>query len=103
MKQANLAFDETSTNQSLKSIARKYVWWKKPEEALAYPNHFLAQVMTFATFEDAMLVLRNLGGDAFRDALAHAPPGVFDIRSWHFWHHRLGVTPIPPLPERTFG
>jgi hypothetical protein len=25
---------------------------------------------------------------------------VLDARSWHYWHHRLGILPVPPQPQR---
>jgi hypothetical protein len=42
---------------------------------------------------------RILGRDHFRRVLLEAPPGVFDIRSWHYWHLVFDL-PVPPLPER---
>ena len=37
---------------ALLNVARRVVWFKKPEEALADPVHFLAHVMTYGTVED---------------------------------------------------
>ena len=34
---------------ALKPLARKYVWWKTPDEALSMPERVIAQVMTLAT------------------------------------------------------
>ena len=48
------------------------------------------------TDEEAAL----LGDEDFRDALENAPPGVMDVRSWHYWHVVLGITPVPPFPKR---
>jgi hypothetical protein len=82
-------------------LARRLFWWKPPREALADPNRFLAQVMTYGTWEDIVEARRYWDHAAWREALAHAPPGVFDRRSWVYWHHALGMLPIPPLPART--
>ena len=30
-------------------VARRVVWFKPPEDTLAHPIHFLAQVMTYGT------------------------------------------------------
>lgn len=38
--------------------------------------------------------------DDFRKALRQTHPGVFDVRSWAYWHVVLGMDPAPPLPER---
>jgi hypothetical protein len=82
------------------ALARKYVWWKPPDEALGARGHFLAHVMTYGTVEDVRWMVEFFGEGSLRAALKHAPPGVLNSRSWYFWHLRLGVEPIPPLPKR---
>lgn len=90
----------------LLAVARRVVWFKQPEEALADPIHFLAHVMTYGTAEDLQALNDSVGADALREVLRHPPPGVFDGRSWAYWHYRLGLTPpgqpVPPLPQRRF-
>ena len=81
-------------------LARKYVWWKPPAEALADLPHFLAHLMTYGTLEDVRWMLATYDRRALLAALDQAPPGVFNGRSWHFWHRRLGRTDVPPLPRR---
>lgn len=81
-------------------IARRLVWWMPPEEALGEPWLFLAQVMTLGTWEDIEAVRLNLGEAVFGQTLDHAPPGVFEAPSWHYWHRRVGRSSIPPLPKR---
>jgi len=84
----------------LRELARKLIWWKDPVAALADERRFLAQAMTDADLAD-MAYLRDVyGDDALRDVLAHPPPGVFDRRSWSYWHVKLGIEPVPPLPRR---
>ena len=91
---------------SLLAVARRVVWFKQPEETLADPVHFLAHVMTYGTAEDLQALNDSVGADALREVLRHPPPGVFDGRSWAYWHYRLGLTPpgqpVPPLPQRHF-
>ncbi len=88
----------------LVEIARKYVWWKTPEGALSDPGHFLAQVMTFGAYEDCFWLLEHWGASAFVNALKTAPAGVFNERSWAFWHYKLDLTPagdpLPAMPKR---
>ena len=36
----------------LLNVARRVVWFKEPEAALADPVHFLAHVMTYGTVEE---------------------------------------------------
>jgi hypothetical protein len=85
---------------SLKRIAKKLVWWEPPGKALADPSRLACQVMVLGTWDDALQARNALGDDLFRRALQHAPPGVFDARSWNYWHLMFGMTPVPPLPKR---
>ncbi|MGH8551275.1 MAG: hypothetical protein ACRERU_22245 [Methylococcales bacterium] len=87
-------------NPELLTVAARVVWFKEPAEALADPVHFLAHVMTFGTVEDLQAVQRVIGLKEFRETLEHAPPGIFDARSWAYWNLKCGITPAPPLPVR---
>jgi len=48
----------------------------------------------FGTWEDICFALDHYGKTAFREALQSAPPGLFDNRSWLYWHHRLHLLPL---------
>jgi hypothetical protein len=76
------------------------VWWKTPEDVVAREEDFLCRVMTLGTWDDARTIEDIYGRARLRAALAHAPPGVFDARSWHYWHHRLGAGSVGDLPIR---
>jgi hypothetical protein len=91
---------ESAKKGRVSDLARRLVWWKTPEAALADRNRFLAQVMTYGTWTDIQETTRTWSEAAFREALRHAPPGVFDPRSWSYWHHVLDLLPVPPLPKR---
>jgi len=84
----------------LEQVAKRLFWWKEPAEALADPNRFLAQVMTYGTVEDLIVVERYFPDSALRDVLANPPAGVFDARSWSYWHLRFGLKPPDELPKR---
>lgn len=84
----------------LLGVAARLFWWKPPEEALADERRFLAQAMTFGSWEDITVVRETFPDTALRAVLADAPPGVFDRRSWAYWHARFGRAPAPPLPRR---
>ncbi len=86
---------------ALLNVARRVIWFKKPEESLGDPVHFLAHVMTYGTVEDLKALEGLIGPDEFLEALEKAPPGVFDPRSWAYWNLRCGRQPAPPLPRRT--
>ena len=85
---------------ALHPIAKKLFWWRSPEEALADPVRFVAQVMTLGTWNDIQEVRRVLGESWFARVLDQPPPGVFDARSWNYWHRVLKNAPPPPLPRR---
>lgn len=84
----------------LMDVAARLFWWKAPEEALADERRFLAQAMTDGSWDDMAVVRAAFPETALRDVLADAPPGVFDQRSWAYWHLRFGLLPVPPLPRR---
>ena len=84
----------------LLNVARRVVWFKEPEKTLADPVHFLAHVMTYGTVEDLQALRGVVGKEEFREVLDHAPPGVFDSRSWAYWNLKCGKQPTPPLPSR---
>ncbi len=84
----------------LLKVARRVVWFKEPEEALADPLHFLAHVMTYGTVEDLKAVRGIIGEDDFCEVLDNPPPGIFDKRSWAYWNLKCGRQPTPLLPVR---
>ena len=84
----------------LLAVAERVVWFKAPSEVLADPVHFLAHVMTYGTVEDLRALEGLVGQPELREALEHAPPGIFDARSWAYWNLKCGRVPAPPLPVR---
>lgn len=81
-------------------VAKRMVWFKTPEEALAAPLLFLSHVMTYGTVDDLRVVRARFPDDRLREALRAGIPGVFDARSWAYWHAVLNLGPAPPLPTR---
>ena len=81
-------------------IAQKLFWWKSPADALDDPIRFAAQVMTLGTWEDVQTSRTTLGDEVFRQVLSTPPPGVFDERSWAYWHHVFGIHRVPELSRR---
>jgi len=96
--------DELQPHRALlKEFARRYIWWKSPEEAMAYPARVVAQVMNIGVFQDAARLAEALGDEGLRAVLRQAEAGQFNARSWHYWHYRLGLAApgeVPPLPVR---
>jgi len=87
---------------ALREIATKLFWWKSADEALSHPIRFASQVMTLGTWDDVLTVRNELGDGLLREALRDAPAGVLDARSWNYWHLVFDMTPVPPLPKRSF-
>lgn len=84
----------------LARVARRCVWYKSPEEAIRYPAHLVAHVLTYGTHEDVKVLRRQLSNDDLREAIDDAPAGVFDARSWAYWNLMVGRDEAPPMPRR---
>lgn len=78
----------------------KRVWFKPPAATLADDVFFLNFLMVYGTPEDLAVARRRYDDGDFRRALRNALPGIFDARSWTYWHARLGMEPAPPRPVR---
>jgi hypothetical protein len=90
----------------LRALARRYVWWKTPDEAIQQPHRIIAQVMNIGDFDDVVRLTQQVSNDVLIDVLTHAEIGQFDARSWHYWHYRLGlaeVDKVPAMPIRDLG
>lgn len=88
----------------LRRMARKYVWWLSPAEALKQPHLVVSQVMELGDYDDVIRLESALGRKALGAALRHAQPGRFSPRSWAYWHYRLGLArpgAVPPPPVRS--
>jgi hypothetical protein len=84
----------------MQAVARRTVWFEEPERALANPLRLIAHVLTYGTHADVRTLRRHLSDGELLEALDHAPPGVFDPRSWTYWNLKLGRYPAPPIPMR---
>ena len=87
----------------LQPYARKYIWWKTPDEAVRFPHRIIAQVMNIGTFDDVQALCSQIGEAPLRSVVLNAEAGEFNARSWHYWHYRLGLAKlgeVPGLPVR---
>ena len=94
------------SQEALKPLASKYIWWKTPDEAVSMPERVIAQVMDIGYYTDVQMLASQVGDDVLREVLAHAEAGQFNERSWAYWHYRLGlarVNQVPAMPVRTFA
>ncbi len=92
--------DRLTGDKRATAMARKYVWWQPPEHTLADRPLFLAQLMTLGSADDIRWLLSLVSTAELRDVLRDPPIGIFNPRSWNFWHIWLRLTPVPPLPAR---
>jgi hypothetical protein len=82
-------------------VARKVVWYDKPEQTLADLNTFQAHLMVYGTAADVAVVEQYVPAEEFRKVLENAPAGVFTQDVWRRWHERYGM-PAPASPRRQF-
>jgi hypothetical protein len=82
-------------------VAKKVVWYDRPEATLADVPMFLTHVMVYGSPEDVAVVERFVSAEEFRKVLESAPAGVFTKELWRRWHERFRM-PVPPLPRRRF-
>jgi hypothetical protein len=91
----------------LDELARKYIWWKLPENAVPSDHRVVAQVMNIGDYQDVLRMIEALGEPTLRSVLAAVSPGELSEKSWTYWHYRLGMTHpsqnVPPLPRRQFS
>ena len=87
----------------IEAIARRIMWFEEPARAVADPVRFMAYALTYAVHEDMEIIRRYVCEAEFDEALAKAPAGIIDARSWAYWHSKRGRFPAPPLPVRRFS
>lgn len=95
--------DSDRPDPDLLEVARRVVWFKPPLETLRNQVFFLNHAMTYGDVEDVAVVRRCYDDEILRDALRNAHAGIFDPRSWSYWHTILGMQPVPPMPVRWFS
>jgi hypothetical protein len=71
-------------------IARKVVWYDRPEQTLADLDTFLAHLMVYGSPADvAVTVTRQyVPAEEFRRVLENAPAGLFTQEAWQKWHEQ---------------
>ncbi len=73
-------------------------WWEDAQSRS--PERVAAQVMVIGDLQDIREVRHRFGEGIFRRVLASPPRGIFDARSWSYWHKKVGHDIIPPLPDQ---
>ena len=93
---------DPNARTTIESIAKRVEWWKPPAEVVKNTDNFLCRILALGLWEDVVFVCQHWSDEELIAAIQHAPSGLFDSASWNYWHHRLRLTPVPPLPQRTF-
>lgn len=93
-------FSTLPMTAELRAVAKRVVWFQPPRTTLQHPRQFLAYLMTYGTLGDVTVVLNAIGEAPLVAALDNPVPGIFDGRSWRFWHLKLKGRKAPPLPKR---
>ena len=88
--------------EDLKKAAANCVWFEQPEQSLQDIPRLAAYIFTYGAPEDTQALMDQLDADGLAECLDHAPPGIYDPRSWAYWNLMAGRDGPPPLPERTF-
>ena len=91
---------QSPADPALLEAARQVVWWMPPEEALQIETLFLNQAMQFGTLDVVRTIRTHYTDETLRQSLRDARPGIFDRRSWAYWHAVLDMGEPPPLPTR---
>jgi hypothetical protein len=86
--------------EDLCAVAARVLWFETAEEALRFPNRFLAYLMTHGTLEEILVARKYYSPQDFEAVLDDPPTGIFDPQSWNYWNIIFKRKPVPPLPQR---
>jgi hypothetical protein len=85
----------------LRRFAQRYIWWQPPEGSLKAPNRILLQVMEIGDWDDCLAMINAFPRARLVKALKEGTSGTLSLKSWNFWHLKLGAGERgdpPPLP-----
>lgn len=84
----------------LRTVVERVLWFESAEDAMLYPERFLAYLMTYGTLDEILIAKQHFSDKDFERALRDPVPGVFDAPSWNYWNLVFKHVPIPPMPRR---
>ena len=84
----------------LLNVAARAVWFKAPVDKQRDTVLFINNVKICWTPEAVTAMHRHFDDEQFRRILRNAYSGIFDARSWAYWHCAQWMNPTPPLPFR---
>ncbi len=97
----DIASTLSTESSPLLSLAKRVLWFKTPEDALRHIDQLVAYTLTLGTAEDVRVLRSEINDESLRASLRRAPAGLFDPRSWTYWHLMLDMPPDTPLPRRS--
>lgn len=87
--------------EELLRVAKKVVWYDRPEQTLEDVKTFLTHLMVYGSPADVGVVECYVPKEEFMRVLEEAPAGVFTSEAWKRWHEQFGMS-VPALPRRHF-
>ena len=93
MKQLELTTD-------LKEAAMRCLWFEPAERAIKNTARLTAHILTYGNIKDVNALRAQLSDQDLKEALEKAPSGIYDARSWSYWHLLMGRRTPPPMPVR---
>lgn len=84
----------------LKEAATRCIWFEPAERAIKNTARLTAHILTYGSTKDVNALRAQLCDTELKEALKIAPPGIYDARSWAYWHLQTGQRTPPPLPQR---
>ncbi len=54
---------------------------------------FGERLLSFGTHEEVMIFRKYVFDNEWEEAIDHAPPGIFEPRSWAYWNLKMGRYP----------
>lgn len=81
----------TKNDQGLLMLAKKYIWWKPPEEALLALDALYAQVLELGTWKDVEILLAIVDKEQLIRVLKNPPKGVISEKSSIYWFKRFNI------------
>ena len=87
---------------SLRSAARRCVWFEPPEVAVTDPAKLSAYIFTYGGVDDVRALREQYNEEDIKAVLDVAPSGIYDARSWAYWNLVVGRYATPSMPIRRF-
>ena len=96
----SLALATDNQTDQRENYCKLLIWWKSPDEI--DDQELLRRIMNLGTWEMWQWAWKHFTKESFIHCLEDARYGDFSKGSWYYWHLRLSISPIPPIPRNRF-